>query len=318
MQRVPRMPKGPKGSVGGVIAAASRKSAYPMKMIGSIPAVKRIVLTLQQAGVFPIVVITGVEAGEVRFQLADHGVIFHHNETCEEPELLDSFKIGLSYLKNRCDKVVLTPVNVPMFTPDTVRVLLEADAGIVTPVCNGMDGHPVVLSSAIYDAILSHAGGIGLRSAIEVLMEMRLRVTVEDRGVLCTVHDDSLKDQLDSHNMALLHPFVRLSIEKESSFFNARAKLLLLLIDETSSVRSASGLMALSYSKAWEMLNRLEDELGYAVVTRRHGGSRGGRTSLTDRGRAFLQRYQNFEDSVCRYAREKFEELFLELGETNG
>lgn len=48
------------GSVGAVIAAASKKDAVPMLKIGSIPIVRRIVLTLQQAGVFPVVVVTGV------------------------------------------------------------------------------------------------------------------------------------------------------------------------------------------------------------------------------------------------------------------
>lgn len=38
------------GSVGAVIAAASKKDAVPLLKVGSIPIVRRIVLTLQQAG----------------------------------------------------------------------------------------------------------------------------------------------------------------------------------------------------------------------------------------------------------------------------
>ena len=41
------------GEVGGIIAAASKKDAVPLLQIGSIPIIKRIVLSLQQAGVFP-------------------------------------------------------------------------------------------------------------------------------------------------------------------------------------------------------------------------------------------------------------------------
>ena len=53
------------GSVGAVIAAASKKDAVPLLKVGSIPIVRRIVLT-----VFPIVVVTGTEELEVTHQVA--------------------------------------------------------------------------------------------------------------------------------------------------------------------------------------------------------------------------------------------------------
>ena len=71
-------------SVGGIIAAASKKDAVPLLQIGSIPIVRRIVITLQQAGVFPIVIVTGAQEYEVTHQLASYGVIFLHNEQCDE------------------------------------------------------------------------------------------------------------------------------------------------------------------------------------------------------------------------------------------
>ena len=103
------------GSVGAVIAAASKKDAVPLLKVGSIPIVRRIVLTLQQAGVFPIVVVTGTEALEVTHQVAPLGVVFIKNKECEKPELFSSVKLGLSYLQGKCDHVVFTPVNAPMF-----------------------------------------------------------------------------------------------------------------------------------------------------------------------------------------------------------
>ena len=84
------------GSVGAVIAAASKKDAVPLLKIGSIPIVRRIVLTLQQAGVFPIVVVTGTEELEVIRQVAPLGVVFIKNKECEKPELFSSVKLGLS------------------------------------------------------------------------------------------------------------------------------------------------------------------------------------------------------------------------------
>ena len=103
--------------VGGVIAAANKKVAQPLLQVGTISVIRRIVITYQQAGIFPIVIITGAEEDEVKRQLATYGVIFVRNEEPDEPELLTSVKLGLSYLDGKCDRVMFTPVNVPMFTP---------------------------------------------------------------------------------------------------------------------------------------------------------------------------------------------------------
>ena len=154
------------GSVGAVIAAASKKDAVPLLKIGSIPIVRRIVLTLQQAGVFPIVVVTGTEELEVIRQVAPLGVVFIKNKECEKPELFSSVKLGLSYLQGKCDRVVFTPVNAPMFFSQTLHTLLASTADIVTPTCNGRGGHPIILQSGVIPQILAYEGPDGLRGAI--------------------------------------------------------------------------------------------------------------------------------------------------------
>ncbi len=296
---------------GGIIAAASKRDAYPLLKLGSITAVRRVVLTFQQAGVSPVVIITGYDAEEIERQLADAGVIFLRNENYEKPQLFESIKIGLSYLLNKCDRVVVTPVNVPMFSPDTLKKLMEAEGGIITPSYLGKAGHPVLLRKEVIPDVLAYDGPMGLRGALAALASKRKWITVEDAGILHNVYDlDRLNEHLDEHNRSILHPLVRLSIEREALFFNARTKLLLILIEDTQSVRSACDHMALSYGKAWEMLNALEQELGYPVVHRRHGGSRGGRTRLTDKGKAFLSAYEQFEQNVRGYAQKEFERLF--------
>ena len=296
---------------GGIIAAASKRDAYPLLKLGSITAVRRVVLTFQQAGVSPVVIITGYDAEEIERQLSDAGVIFLRNENYEKPQLFESIKIGLSYLFNKCDRVVVTPVNVPMFSPDTLKKLMDAEGGIITPSYLGKAGHPVLLHKEVIPDVLAYGGPMGLRGALAALESKRKWITVEDAGILHNVYDlDRLNEHLDEHNRSILHPLVRLSIEREALFFNARTKLLLILIEDTQSVRSACDHMALSYGKAWEMLNALEQELGYPVVHRRHGGSRGGRTRLTEQGKAFLAAYEQFEQNVRGYAQKEFERLF--------
>lgn len=301
--------------IGGVIAAASKKDAEPLLQIGTIPIIKRIVISFQQAGIFPIVVVTGTQEEEVKYQLSSYGVIFIPNEDYEQPELFDSVKIGLQYLLGKCDRIVFTPVNVPMFTPDTLNHLLASEGDIIVPSCRNQGGHPIVLSEAVVPQIISYPGKGGLRSFISSMGGRRTLVPVNDPGIHMTVRDCSqLEACLAKHNQALLHPTVQLSLQKESVFFNTRIKLLLYLILDTHSVRSACDRMALSYGKAWDMLNKLEAEAGYPMVERKHGGRRGGNTTLTPKGLQFLRNWLLLEDKVFRFTQNEFSTLFHDSG----
>ncbi len=297
--------------VGGIIAAASKKEALPLLQVGNIPIIRRIVITYQQAGVFPIVIITGADEDAVKDQLSSYGLIFIHNDNCENPELIDSAKIGLRYLKDKCDKIVFTPVNVPMFTPSTLKRLINSSAKVVTPSYGDKGGHPIVISNDVVDRVLSYNGSNGLRGAFNDFKDERQWVKVDDIGITLSIHnEEQLQARLAEHNRSILNSFVKVSIEKEKAFFDSRAKLLLYLIGNTNSVRKACDDMALSNGKAWNILNNLEQELGYTIIERKQGGSKGGNTQLTERGRAFIIAYQEFEENVLRYAQSEFERLF--------
>lgn len=303
------------GSVGAVIAAASKKDAVPLLKIGSIPIVRRIVLTLQQTGVFPIVVVTGTDELEVTHQVAPLGVVFIKNTECEEPELFSSVKLGLSYLQGKCDRVVFTPVNAPMFSAQTLLTLLSSNADIVTPTYDGRGGHPIVLNGGILPQILEYSGQNGLRGAVRQCDCRKQRIAVADIGILMSIHDESqLQQHLQEHNASLLTPSVKISIDKENMFLNSRLKLLLFLIADLSSVRQACLHMGLSFQKAWDMINQLEEELGYAVITRQHGGKNGGNASLTEKGQQLMYAFQSYESEVQCFARERFDVLFRNTG----
>ncbi len=302
-------------TTGGIIVATGKtlgkNESHPLLKIGSITVVKRIVLTFQQVGISPIVVITGYEAEEIEHDLADYGVIFLRNEQYENSQMFDSAKIGLDYLLNKCDQVIFNPVNITMFSPETIQRMMECGEKLLSPSYHGKAGHPLLISSELIPRILKYDGNMGMRGAIRNIGVERQWMDIEDEGILHDANDiDRLDQLLKKHNQHILHPFVRISIEKESMFFNSRTKLLLILIEDTQSVRSACRHIALSYSKAWNMLNELEQELGYAVVQRKHGGSNGGKTYLTKEGIELLEKYQQFEQNVRKYAKDEFARLF--------
>jgi molybdate transport repressor ModE-like protein len=293
-----------------LVAAASRKATKPLLQIGSIPIIKRIVITFREAGIFPIVIVTGTQEAEVKYQLAASGVIFLYNEHNEEPELLESVKIGLSFLRDTCDRVVFSPVNVPLFSADTVQTLLSCPDPIVTPTYRQHGGHPVVLSNDLIPSILDYEGPDGLGGFIKQHDTVRRCVEVPDDKILETVNDERQLHRIGSGcSRPLPHPVVDLSLETDRSFCNSRCKLLLLLIAQTGSVKQACSLMALSPGKAWQMINDLEQELGKPVVERHRGGSGGGTTTLSAFGTRFLRSYRQLEEQVAAYARERSRDL---------
>lgn len=296
---------------GGIIAAASKKVAKPFLQVGAIPIIRRIVITYQQAGIFPIVIITGSDNEEIKQQLTSYGVIFLKNEQDEQPELFESVKIGLSFLRGKCDRVVFTPVNVPMFTPTTLETLMQSEGSVVTPTYEGRGGHPVLISDDVIDQILAYQGDNGLRGAFEMCPDHR-RINVDDKGIICSVYNEAdLQARLKEHNSAILHPVMHMQLEKETPFFNARLKLLLFLLHDTQNMRTSCAYSGIAYSKAWDMINSLERNLAFSVVERRRGGPDGGRTSLTERGTNFLLAYQHFEENMHHITQASFNEQFI-------
>lgn len=300
------------GQVGGVIAVASSDAAVPMLQVGTIPIIQRIVITYQQVGIFPIVVVSGAETDEIRRQLSPFGVIFLHHSGPQQPELMDMVRIGLEYLQGKCSRVAVTPVDVPMVSPGTLGALIAAQGQIVAPSYRGRGGHPVILADEVLPQLLAYQGENGLRGAFAACDCPRTWVDVDDRGVLANVRNEAdLSSQLEEHNSAILHPVLHMKLEQESAFFSARLKLLLYLLGDNNNMRTSCACSGIAHSKAWEMINRLEQHLGYSVVERQRGGRSGGSTRLTPKGREFLEAYQDFEAAVHRYAQSEFQKRFI-------
>jgi molybdate transport system regulatory protein len=74
---------------------------------------------------------------------------------------------------------------------------------------------------------------------------------------------------------------------------------LLELIDETGSISAAGRAMAMSYRRAWLLVESLNDAFEAPVVAARPGGRRGGGASLTPAGRGLVERYRTIERAAA-------------------
>ena len=300
---------------GAVIVAAGMSSRMgdfkPMLNIGSISIAQRIVATLQQAGVDKIAMITGYNAVTLERHLANNGLVFLRNESYETTQMFDSARIGLEYMKDKCQRLLFTPVDIPLFTSATVQKLLDSEAELACPVCQGKQGHPIMISSRLVDIICEDSGEGGLKGAISRCGTAMAEVPVEDAGIL---HDaDTPEDYralLQFHNQQLVRPVVTVALARELPFFDDKIAMLLSLVEETSSVRTACQRMQISYSTGWNIIHTLESQFSRSLIQRSQGGAGGGQSSLTEDGRRIIALFNSYREDIKSYAGEAFERYF--------
>ena len=229
-------------------------------------------------------------------------------------QMFDSAKIGLEYLKDKCDGILFTPVDIPLFTASTVSALMDCGARLVCPVCAGRRGHPILIGTELVDTILAYRGEGGLGGAIEHCGVEMTEIAVEDSGIL---HDaDTPEDYralLSYHNRQLVRPIINVELAKEKAFFYRKIAMLLTLVEETNSVRSACQRMQISHSTGWNIIRRLETELGRTLVERSQGGLGGGQSRLTGDGLRLLEKYNEFERQLREEGDRLFRDCFGEL-----
>ena len=97
---------------------------------------------------------------------------------------------------------------------------------------------------------------------------------------------------------------VKLTLCTDERFFGPGVCELLERIRETGSIQAAAARMELSYSKAWKILNRAEQELGTNLITRMSGGKNGGSSTLTDAGERAVKDFREMEGQLSAFAGE--------------
>lgn len=76
-----------------------------------------------------------------------------------------------------------------------------------------------------------------------------------------------------------------------------RARLIA-LIDSTGSISAAARAMGMSYRRAWQLVEAINNSFNRPVVTTAVGGKRGGGAKVTAFGREILASYQRMEDKA--------------------
>ncbi|MCR4441423.1 MAG: LysR family transcriptional regulator [Peptococcaceae bacterium] len=99
-------------------------------------------------------------------------------------------------------------------------------------------------------------------------------------------------------------------LDQNGKAFGAGPYEIFMKIDQHGSLRKAAEELHLSYSKAWRIVNMVEERLGFRFVEREAGGSCGGGSRLTEEGRRFVQRYALFMSEAEECLKRAFEKHF--------
>lgn len=304
---------------GAIIIADGHKGTgqtfSPMLPVGDSTAIRRIIITMKQAGIEPIVVITGRQAEELEKHIAKLMVICLKNEQYENSQMFEGVCMGLDYIKTLCDRVLVLPAKFPVFFKDTVWRLLETDSPAVCPVFDGMRGHPVLLSTQVLDLLSAYGGESGLRGALLYLEELGVEVKelpVEDQGIILAVEtDEDCESQQIAGQRIDMYPRIQLSLERNEAFFGPYMAQFLSLIAHTGSMQTACRQMHMSYTKGWKLLKVAQEQLGFSLLVTRSGGADGGFSQLTKEAEDFLSRYLQMEQELKDEAERLFEKYFL-------
>lgn len=315
---------------GAVIAAAGmsvRMEQFKQLMkIGNRTMAERVIVNFQKAGIREIAVVTGHRWEQMEKELRGFGVTFLKNRNFETTRMFESVKIGLEYMKDRCDRVFFCPADIPFFMVNTVEAMLGQDADVVQPVYGGKAGHPILLNSCLIPRILSYTGDGGLRGALRFIEAeaaeaseasgglnglRRKRIAVEDEAVLMDADTKAELQRLtDLHNARLIHPKAEVTLENCRPFFGRQTASLLRSIEKTGSVREACSELGISYSKGWSILNDAEDGAGCCLTERCPGGRYGGSARVTKRGMQLAELFDDYEKRVNQAAEDIFRQIF--------
>ena len=82
---------------------------------------------------------------------------------------------------------------------------------------------------------------------------------------------------------------------------------LLKAVGTEGSLSAASQKLGISYRKAWGDLKKAQEALNITLIDKQRGGRLGGKTSLTDKGKKWVEAYTKFRSDIEKAAEKAFE-----------
>ena len=89
-------------------------------------------------------------------------------------------------------------------------------------------------------------------------------------------------------------------LDQDGKAFGEGPYELLKRVEKTDSLHYAARQMGMSYSKAWRLVQAMEERLGFALLERKVGGRSGGGSTVTPMAKKFMDHYERFRQDIKR------------------
>lgn len=188
----------------GVILAAgdSARMGFPKALLhtpAGRPFAASIAATFAAAGITDIVLVTGRDHDRIADALA-HERLPVSPRIVRNPDpsrgQLSSLLIGIDALPADAPAAVVTLVDVPLMTAETVRLVISewqrTQAPIVRPAIGEQHGHPVVFARRLFQELRNAPLDVGAKAVVRTHADEIVNVPVTDAG--CLVDVDTPRD----------------------------------------------------------------------------------------------------------------------------
>jgi molybdenum cofactor cytidylyltransferase len=156
----------------------------------------RIVRTFEAAGVDEIVVVVGHDADAIAASLAAMAlrVRLVTNPDYDRGQL-SSLVAGLAAVdRPEIAAALVTLVDVPLVTADTVRAVLqryrETQAPIVRPTSGGSHGHPLLIDRSLFNALRDADPAVGAKPIVRAHVSAVGEIEIADQGAFTDIDTD--------------------------------------------------------------------------------------------------------------------------------
>ena len=110
-----------------------------------------------------------------------------------------------------------------------------------------------------------------------------------------------------------LHPALSIRLFRDEKCFGSGVAQLLRLVQQHHSLRGAAIAMGMAYSKAWTVMRRCEEALGFPLLVYATGGKNGGGAMLTPEAESLLAAYERYCKQVQEFSDALFQKEFQEF-----
>ena len=184
------------GQIAGVIlgAGGSKRMGQPKQLINwqGVPFIAQVAINALEAGLMPLIVVTGADQDIIKEALKHLPVHFVHNPNWAAG-MSSSMQAGLRELPQNCDIVMFLLSDQPQISPLLIRQLLERYARnqgqITAPLVGAQRGNPVLFCRATFNSLMQvqgDKGGRGVFSQYDVdwlpWMDDRIMMDVDKAG----------------------------------------------------------------------------------------------------------------------------------------